>query len=156
LRLLNEEICKKKRGNKVKTDKWIVMVEDDVDMHYLYKRVFTNLQLEKNLKLFDNALEALGFIRKFSNDTQLIFSDINMPMVDGIELKKRINADRSRKLQDIPFVFLSTSATEVDNIKASSLGIQGFYQKGLTLDEIEKTVKLVVTYWNEAVLPQSS
>jgi CheY-like chemotaxis protein len=137
----------------VKTDKWIVMVEDDVDMHYLYKRVFTNLRLEKNLRLFDNALEALGFIRKFSEDTQLIFSDINMPMVDGIELKMRINADRSQKLQDIPFVFLSTSATEIDIKKSSNLGIQGFYQKGITLDEIEKTVKLVLDYWNESVLP---
>jgi CheY-like chemotaxis protein len=133
--------------------KWIVMIEDDVDMHYLYRRVFHNLELEQNLKLFDNAKDALDFLHQSPADTQLIFSDINMPVVDGLELKKRINEDASLQNYHIPFVFLSTSATEYDIRKSSTLGIQGFFQKGETLDDIEKTINLVVTYWNSSILP---
>ena len=90
------------------------MIEDDADMHYLYRRVFHNLHLEERLKLFDNAEAALEFLHRSPAETQLIFSDINMPVVDGLELKKRINEDDSLRQYNIPFVFLSTSATEYD------------------------------------------
>jgi CheY-like chemotaxis protein len=127
------------------------MVEDDVDMHYLYKRVFTNLHLQEHLRLFDNAREALDFLRDASSEIQLIFSDINMPAIDGLEMKKRINEDNVLSTSHIPFVFLSTSATENDIKKSSDLGIQGFFQKGETLDEMESTINLVLTYWKNSI-----
>jgi CheY-like chemotaxis protein len=129
------------------------MIEDDVDMHYLYKRVFDNLHLDKKLKLFDNAQDALKFLQQAPEDTQLIFSDINMPMIDGLELKKRINEDVALGSHHIPFVFLSTSASEYDIKKSSNLGIQGFFQKGETLDEMENTINLVLNYWQRSILP---
>jgi CheY-like chemotaxis protein len=129
------------------------MIEDDVDMHYLYKRVFDNLHLEEKLKLFDNAKDALEFLHQASTDTQLIFSDINMPVIDGLELKKRINEDTALGSFHIPFVFLSTSASDHDVKKSSNLGIQGFFQKGETLDEIESTINLVLSYWKKSILP---
>lgn len=129
------------------------MIEDDVDMHYLYRRVFHNLNIAERLKLFDNAKDALDFLHQSPSETQLIFSDINMPVIDGLELKKRINEDTSLRDYNIPFVFLSTSATEIDIRKSSSLGIQGFFQKGETLDEIERTINLVLNYWRNSILP---
>jgi CheY-like chemotaxis protein len=144
-----------KRFKALEARKWIVMIEDDVDMHYLYKRVFHNLNLEESLRLFDNAGEALDFLYEFATDTQLIFSDINMPLIDGLELKKMINEDELLSRHNIPFVFLSTSATEYDIRKSSTLGVQGFFQKGETLDDIEKTIKLVLTYWSTSILPHA-
>jgi CheY-like chemotaxis protein len=129
------------------------MIEDDMDMHYLYKRVFNNLHLDDKLKLFDNANDALDFLHQSPADTQLIFSDINMPGVDGLELKKRINDNSALNNHNIPFVFLSTSATEYDIKKSSGLSVQGFFQKGETLDEIERTIELVLNYWNYSILP---
>jgi CheY-like chemotaxis protein len=134
--------------------KWIVMIEDDVDMHYLYRRVFHNLHLDDRLKLFDNAKDALDFLHQAPGETQLIFSDINMPVIDGLELKKKINEDEAIQQYNIPFVFLSTSATDYDIRKSSLLGIQGFFQKGETLDEIENTIKLVLTYWRSSIKPR--
>lgn len=131
------------------------MVEDDIDMHYLYQRVFHNLHLHDRLKLFDNAKDALEFLHQAASETQLIFSDINMPVIDGLELKKKINEDELLQLYNIPFVFLSTSATDYDIRKSSHLGIQGFFQKGETLDEIENTINLVLTYWRSSIHPAS-
>lgn len=130
------------------------MIEDDVDMHYLYRRVFHNLHLDDRLKLFDNAKDALDFLHQAPGETQLIFSDINMPVIDGLELKKKINEDEAIQQYNIPFVFLSTSATDYDIRKSSLLGIQGFFQKGETLDEIENTIKLVLTYWRSSIKPR--
>lgn len=132
--------------------KWIVMIEDDVDMHYLYERVFYNLQLGDRLKLFDNAHEALAFINSESADTELIFSDINMPMIDGLELKKKINESGSSRSRHIPFVFMTTSATEYDVKRSLELNIQGFFQKGDTLDEIQNTIDLVISRWTTSAV----
>jgi CheY-like chemotaxis protein len=134
-----------------KSGKWIVMIEDDADMHYLYKRVFQNLRLEEKLKIFDNANDALEFLQQSPAETQLIFSDINMPMIDGLELKKRINEDYALSEYHIPFVFLSTSATEYDIKASSGLGIQGFFQKGETLGELQSTISLVLNYWQNSI-----
>lgn len=130
------------------------MIEDDVDMHYLYRRVFQNLNLHDRLKLFDNAKDALDFLHQAPGETQLIFSDINMPVIDGLELKKKINEDKALQPYNIPFVFLSTSATDYDIRKSSLLGIQGFFQKGETLDQIENTINLVLTYWRSSIQPR--
>jgi CheY-like chemotaxis protein len=129
------------------------MVEDDADMHYLYRRVFNNLHLTEKLKLFNNAEDALLFLHTSPSETQLIFSDINMPQIDGLELRKRINEDSDLRNYNIPFVFLSTSATDDDIKKSADLGIQGFFQKGETLDEIQNTIKRVLTYWTNSILP---
>ena len=130
------------------------MIEDDVDMHYLYRRVFHNLNLDDHLKLFDNAKDALDFLHQAPAETELIFSDINMPVIDGLELKKKINEDELLQQYNIPFVFLSTSATDYDIRKSSLLGIQGFFQKGETLDEIESTISLVLNYWKSSIHPR--
>jgi CheY-like chemotaxis protein len=124
--------------------KWIVFVEDDLDLHYLYQRVLANLHLEEKLKLFDNAPDALDFIAMSGRDIAMIFSDVNMPIVDGIEMKRRIDNDPEFSGLSIPFVFLSTSADERDIRKAQALHIQGFFQKGLTLDELQETVRVAL------------
>jgi CheY-like chemotaxis protein len=136
----------------MRTEKWIVMVEDDLDMHYLYQRVFRNLKLNDRLQLFDNAEDALAFLTEHGEATQIIFSDINMPKVDGIELKQRINKDRLLSHALIPFIYLSTSATKSDIRKTMDLGIQGFFQKGETLEDIENTIRMILSYWSKSVL----
>lgn len=118
-----------------------------MDMHYLYKRVFQNLNLDERLKLFDNANDALNFLQESFSETEVIFSDINMPKVDGLELKRRINEDNCLRDSQIPFVFLSTSASERDIQKSTTLGVQGFFEKGVTLDEMERTINQVLSQW---------
>jgi CheY-like chemotaxis protein len=129
------------------------MIEDDLDMHYLYKRVFHNLHLEDRLKLFDNATDALSFLQQASNETEVILSDINMPVVSGIDLKKKINEDSVLNSYHIPFVFLSTSATEIDVRKSTDLNVQGFFRKGETLDDLQHTIEMVHNYWATSILP---
>ena len=38
--------------------RWIVMIDDDVDMHFIYQKVFENLGIAANLRLFDNGGDA--------------------------------------------------------------------------------------------------
>lgn len=125
------------------------MVEDDLDMHYLYRRVLSALGMEGRLVLFDRAEDALSFLQLNYHRTSIIFSDVNMPMVDGLELRKRINDNILFRRYNVPFLFLSTSADIEDVQRAEQLNIQGFLKKGETLDDIHRTLKSALDSWDK-------
>jgi CheY-like chemotaxis protein len=131
--------------------KYIVMVEDDPDMHYLFKRVFANLHIYESLMLFDNAQAALDFLEQEGSETSIIISDVNMPMLSGLDFRKKINAQLEPYIKSIPFVFLSTSAVEKEVAEAYQLSIQGFFKKGETITDLEKTIKTIVNYWGKSM-----
>jgi CheY-like chemotaxis protein len=134
--------------------KWIVMVDDDLDMHFIYQRVFQRLGLVEDLKLFENGKSALEYLNANAHDVKLIFSDINMPVMDGLELRSTINNDVDSPCRAIPFIYLSTSAREKEVQAAYDLLVQGFFQKGGTIDELERIIRIVVEYWGQCRVPE--
>jgi len=74
-----------------------------------------------------------------TEDPDVIFLDIVMPMMDGYEVCMKLKADQ--KLRDIPVVFLT--ATKVDKqsrIKALESGAEAFLAK--PIDEVELTAQI--------------
>ncbi len=130
---------------------WIVLVDDDLDMHYIYRKVFFKLGLADAIRLFESAEEALDFLRDHSGEVRIIFSDVNMPAMDGLELRRAIA--RMPECKSIPFIFLSTSAHHRDVNQAYDLMVQGFFQKGLTINDIEKSIRTALDYWAKCVVP---
>lgn len=136
--------------------RWIVMIDDDVDMHFIYQKVFENLGMSSNLRLFENGSEALEFLDQAARETRLIFSDINMPVMDGLQLRAAINRRADWDIKTIPFIFLSTSAREREVKAAYELLVQGFFQKGENLQDLENCIKVVLNYWGKCRLPEVS
>ena len=136
--------------------RWIVMIDDDVDMHFIYQKVFENLGMAANLRLFENGSEALEFLEHSARETRLIFSDMNMPVMDGLKLRSIINERADSDMKTIPFIFLSTSAREREVKAAYELFVQGFFQKGETLQDLEGCIKVVLNYWGKCRLPEVS
>lgn len=136
--------------------KWIVVVDDDADMHYLYERVFAKLGEKNNLKQFSTGEDALAFLRLASRETRMILSDINMPVMSGLELRERINTVEDGDYRIIPFIFFSTSARDKEVKQAYQLSVQGFFQKGNTIEELENSVRIVLNYWGKCTLPEYS
>lgn len=130
---------------------WIVLVDDDLDMHYIYRKVFSRLGLGNVVQLFESGEEALNFLRSNSGDVTMIFSDVNMPSMDGLEFRCKVA--QMSECKSIPFVFLSTSARDVEVKQAYDLMVQGFFQKGVTMDEITKSIHTALDYWGKCVIP---
>ena len=91
------------------------------------------LELEKSfLKLSHvdvltamNGVEALEMIRKDPPD--LIFMDMNMPIMDGITCCTQLKADPF--MCSIPVIMLTTAGREGDRERASQAGCDGFLTK---------------------------
>ncbi len=67
--------------------------------------------------------------------------------MNGLELRKIINADDYLRLKSVPFVFFSTSADEYAVRQAYELTVQGYFVKRYSIPEIKETLKLIINYW---------
>jgi two-component system chemotaxis response regulator CheY len=90
----------------------------------------------KTLLTAGNGQEALDVLGKEWVD--LVFADINMPVMNGVELVKRMKADDDMK--DIPVVIVSTegSQTRINGLMES--GVKAFLRKPFTPESLKATI----------------
>jgi two-component system chemotaxis response regulator CheY len=83
-----------------------------------------------------NGSEALSLARE--NSLDLILSDINMPLMDGLEFVRQLRALESA--QQTPVVMITTEAGEGHVVQALSLGASGYIRKPFTPEQIKERV----------------
>lgn len=88
----------------------------------------------------ENGLCGLEVLKSHAVD--VIFLDINMPVVDGMEFMRRYNADSS--LQSVPVVVVSTEGSKERIAELESLGIVGYLRKPVTPEQLAETVQRVL------------
>lgn len=133
----------------------IISIEDDPDDQFLLKSVLEEMKLTNPVHFFENGLEALKFLEITTEQPFLILCDINMPVMNGMELRKRIDENSYLKKKAIPFIFLSTSGSLPLIEEAYKSTIQGFYKKGNSFQDFKKQIELIVTYWEACLHPNT-
>lgn len=83
----------------------------------------------------------------------LILCDVNMPIMNGLELRDRIEQDPYLKDKAITFVFLNTSDNDALVLKAYKGTIQGFYKKENVFADLKASLQLIVGYWRSCLHP---
>jgi CheY-like chemotaxis protein len=131
----------------------IIIIEDDKDDQQIFQEVFNSLDYDNEIIFFDNGEQALHFLTDNVVEPFIIFSDINMPKLTGIELREKIHQNESLRLKSIPFLFFSTSAEQNHVVDAYSKSVQGFFIKPSNFGEIKSTIKTIVEYWLKCVSP---
>ncbi|MCK8496129.1 response regulator [Spirosoma sp. RP8] len=133
----------------------ILLIEDDEDDQLLISRAIRSLNVVNPIKVFHNGQEALDYLEVAQQQPFLILCDINMPLLNGLELRAKINQSDYLREKAIPFVFLTTSASAEAIREAYHESVQGFYQKAATFNELEKQIRLIVEYWQSCLHPNS-
>jgi CheY-like chemotaxis protein len=139
----------------MKETRAILIVEDDPDDCELIQLALKDIGIENEQRCFKNGKEALDYLHSTEEKTFLILSDVNMPVLDGLELKRKINTNDKLRTQSIPFVFLSTSNAKKDINAAYDLLAQGFFTKPDKFDALINLLKSVTSYWKIAKHPVS-
>ena len=113
-----------------------LIVEDSPMMRQLL--VFA-LARVKNLKVTeaDDGVDALRKLATAKFD--IIITDINMPIMDGLKLVKRIRSDAQHK--DTPIVIITTEGSQEDRQRALQLGANAYITKPIQAPQVIAKVK---------------
>jgi CheY-like chemotaxis protein len=125
----------------------IIIVEDDEDDRLFFSDVFKELNYKNEIIFFCDGQEALAHLTTMTNEPFIVFSDINMPKLNGIELRNQIIENEDIRLKTIPYLFFTTSAEQEAVIDAYSKSIQGFFVKPTSFQELKTMIKCIVEYW---------
>lgn len=131
----------------------IVVIEDDADDQVFLVNVFKDLDYKNKIVFFEDGEKALDFLVATDIEPFLILSDINMPKLNGIELREKVHNNEDLKLKCIPYLFFSTSAEQAHVVDAYSKSVQGFFVKPDRFDELKRVIKIIVEYWQECESP---
>ncbi|MCE6989845.1 response regulator [Dyadobacter sp. CY323] len=133
----------------------IVIVEDDEDDRYLLEDVFNSLECVNKRLYFEDGEAALAYLQDSTSVPFLILSDINMPRLDGFELRKKLHTDAELQIRCIPYLFFSTAVNQQMVIDAYSVSAQGFFVKQGAFDELRKTISVILEYWRRCAAPNN-
>jgi len=114
----------------------VLVIDDDAVVGRSFDRVLSEKGYDVSTVLSgEEALETME-----DNNFDVVFTDIKMPGIDGLEVTERIKA----RCPWTPVVVITGYGTEDNESKAAVLGASGFVRKPLTPEMIESiTLKAV-------------
>ena len=74
-----------------------------------------------------------------TEQVDVVITDINMPIMDGLKLVRRIRADAAHK--DVPIVIVTTESAEEDRKRAMALGANAYVTKPIQAPRILEVVR---------------
>ncbi len=131
----------------------IIVIEDDIDDKELLEEIFVKLGYINKIIFFADGNEALEFLNKTEEPPFLILSDINMPKINGFELRNKVFTNEQLHIKCIPYLFFTTGATKQSVIDAYAMTVQGFFVKPNSVQDLEQTIKKIVEYWQQCLAP---
>jgi CheY-like chemotaxis protein len=131
----------------------IIVIEDDPDDQEFMQIAFKSLACPNEIIFFSDGYKALEFIKTTDVKPFLILSDINMPKINGMELKRNIQNNEELKVKCIPYLFFTTGLNRKAVFDAYSMSAQGFFIKPASTKQLEQTLRKIIEYWTECYAP---
>jgi signal transduction histidine kinase/DNA-binding response OmpR family regulator len=116
----------------------LLIADDNDDLRFYIK---DNLQNQYNIYEATNGEEALAIIRKIIPD--LIISDVMMPGIDGLELCRRVKADKNTC--HIPIILLTAQSTEKEQFEGLETGADDFITKPFSFQILETRISNLIS-----------
>lgn len=123
--------------------KKIFIIDDDLIFVFLLKKILTKISCVDNILHFINGKDAFEALKTLNENREilpeLIFLDINMPVVDGWQFLDLVEQQAFETKLSIYMVSSTISLTEIDKINSNEY-IKGFLPKPI---EHEKLLKVL-------------
>jgi CheY-like chemotaxis protein len=128
----------------------ILLVDDDADCRFLIRDAIAECKVDNDIHEVNNGREALAFLHrtgayKDAPRPGLIYLDIEMPSLDGLETLRQIKSDPA--LADIPIVMMTGVAAEEQMQMAAKLGANSYTLKPANAEDFLATVLASTNYW---------
>jgi two-component system response regulator len=126
----------------------VLLVEDNPDDLELARLAFTRGSFPSAVEVARDGAEALDYLFAGGGTTdppQVVLLDIKLPLIDGIDVLRRVKADR--RTRHIPVVMLTSSALDRDLYACYELGANSFIVKPVDMEQFMAAVDNIGLYW---------
>jgi two-component system response regulator len=131
----------------------ILIVEDNPQDAELMVRSLKKRHLANKLNVVEDGEEALDFIlcrgqysgRDMKRPPKVIFLDLKLPKVNGLEVLKEIKSHKLTK--KIPVVIVTSSREDPDVQAAYDLGANSYVVKPVNFENFSETMTQLGLYW---------
>lgn len=117
----------------------ILLIDEDLEDLEIFNSALEKVSNEINCVSLTNAKEALIKLNEKELDPDVIFLDLNMPVMGGREFLKKIK--ESENLKSIPVIIFSTSSNSGTIIETKELGAIDFITKPNRFDDLVTILK---------------
>jgi CheY-like chemotaxis protein len=133
--------------------KFILLVEDNKDDELLMIRALQRNHIKNEVVVVNDGVEALDFLfgtgshaeRSTSELPQVVFLDLKLPRVDGLEVLRRIRDDERTRL--LPVVVLTSSKEEEDVARSYMLGANSYVRKPVDFTQFTEAMRTLGLFW---------
>jgi CheY-like chemotaxis protein len=132
--------------------KSILLAEDSLEDIQLTLAALEGCHLANRVMVVRDGADALDYLHRRSSfkdrinaQPVVVFLDIKMPKVDGLEVLRQIKADP--KLQIIPVVMVTSSREQQDLLRSYKLGANSYVVKPIDFDQFVNAIQELGLYW---------
>ena len=121
----------------------ILLVDDDETSNFLNEFLIKGMEVVEEVFVATNGQEALDFIydqKEVPQYPQLIFLDINMPVMDGFEFLEEFENIQQQLSKKVPVYVLTSSNYFKDFERAKAFSVTGYIIKPLTEEKIREAL----------------
>lgn len=136
----------------MKTDKPILLVEDDVIDVLTVRRALGELEVDNELIVASNGEEGLELLRREPTPGPgMILLDLNMPRMNGLEFLRAVRHEGLAR--GVPIVVLTTSRQTRDIDEGFQHHVAGFMVKPVDYGDFVGLLQTIDHYWTLSEVP---
>jgi len=132
--------------------KRILLAEDDPRDVELTLTALAEYNLANEVVVVQDGAQALDYLLRrgpyadrLAGNPAVVFLDIKMPKVDGLEVLRAVRADE--RLRTMPVVMLTSSREQRDLVESYNLGVNAYVVKPLGFHEFMRAIKELGLFW---------
>src|SRR3989344_5673042 len=128
----------------------VMLVDDNFIDNFVHKKLLGSIKIANQFHEFTKPEEAINYLKLFNgfldqshnNFVDLIFLDLNMPVMDGWQFLEKIKTICNNVKPKTTIIVLSSSINKEDRKKVQNeLFVSGYIQKPLTLEKLTACLK---------------
>lgn len=119
-----------------------LLIDDDIDDCEIWSLTISSIDPHTRADTITESIEALSRLGKADYKPDLIFLDLNMPKLDGMDCLRRIR--QMEQHRDTPVIIYSTSTNPRDKEQCSRLGASDYLIKPASIETLRKELSSIL------------